>query len=321
MIRAINKLRLPLIILVVVLHANILHTTYITNVATFQSEPYWFLFIIQLFSENLSRIAVPTFFFISGYLFFYKLTDFNITLYFTKLRRRIRTLLCPYLLWNFLYIIWVECRKLSILSSIFPNADTSNHDFVYYLQCFWALDNDMPLLYSMWYVRNLIILAILSPILYFLIKRLGLIWIVLLAILYILDSLFDIPMPVGIKISSTFYFSIGALMSLSEYSISRFSKFSLYYAILFVLLGIVTTLTHGVLRNTIFPLMVFIGCLAFVLSAIKIPIKVPNILNSSVFFIFAFHIFILRDIQEILSIVIKADSYGDFTIVYFFCQS
>lgn len=43
-------------------------------------------------SEQLATIAIPLFFFISGFLFFYR-SDFSLAVYGTKLRKRIRTLL------------------------------------------------------------------------------------------------------------------------------------------------------------------------------------------------------------------------------------
>ena len=58
-----------------------------------------------LFSEGFCRIAVPTFFLISGYLFFFKLEEWSTDIWFNKLKKRVRTLLIPYLLWNLIAII------------------------------------------------------------------------------------------------------------------------------------------------------------------------------------------------------------------------
>ena len=53
-----------------------------------------------LFSEGLCRVAVPIFFLISGYLFFYNLEEWNKNIWIDKLKKRIKTLLVPYILWN-----------------------------------------------------------------------------------------------------------------------------------------------------------------------------------------------------------------------------
>lgn len=52
-------------------------------------------------------MAVPLFF-ISGYLFFFR-TAFSVDVYKKKLKSRIKTLLIPYLFWNFVVLVghWI----------------------------------------------------------------------------------------------------------------------------------------------------------------------------------------------------------------------
>ena len=57
-----------------------------------------------LFSEGLCRVAVPFFFLISGYLFFVRLEEWDKFVWFDKLKKRGKTLLAPYLIWNFIAI-------------------------------------------------------------------------------------------------------------------------------------------------------------------------------------------------------------------------
>lgn len=66
-----------------------------------------------LFSHVITHIAVPTFYLISGYFFFYKVTNFDFATYKGKLRKRIHTLLIPYILWNTLPILMVVIRKVA----------------------------------------------------------------------------------------------------------------------------------------------------------------------------------------------------------------
>ena len=60
----------------------------------------------------ISRAAVPTFFLISGYYFFYKIKDFTFDNYKDKLKKRIRTILIPYLLWNAIAISKIVILKI-----------------------------------------------------------------------------------------------------------------------------------------------------------------------------------------------------------------
>ena len=58
-----------------------------------------------LFSEGLCWVAVPIFFLISGYLFFVKLEEWRTDVWVDKLKRRVKTLLIPYLLCNTIAIV------------------------------------------------------------------------------------------------------------------------------------------------------------------------------------------------------------------------
>lgn len=61
-----------------------------------------------LFSVDIFHIAVPTFFLISRYLFFYRLDGkFTISVYWTKMKRRGKSLLIPYIYWNFIALFLI----------------------------------------------------------------------------------------------------------------------------------------------------------------------------------------------------------------------
>ena len=53
-----------------------------------------------LFSQGICRLAVPTFFLISGYLFFRNLEVWNNQIYWEKVRKRWFSLLLPYIVSN-----------------------------------------------------------------------------------------------------------------------------------------------------------------------------------------------------------------------------
>ena len=100
----ISALRFPLTVGVVFIHFNVLSDNLaVRGTGNAEHFPTWLVCMFNLFSEVLPRIAVPLFFIISGYLFFR--SGFMIRTYTDKLRRRVRTLLVPYILWNLLYLI------------------------------------------------------------------------------------------------------------------------------------------------------------------------------------------------------------------------
>ena len=72
------------------------------------SEMNIYHFISEGISHNLSRIRNPLFFFFSGFFFFRKLEEWNAGFYRSQLKKRIRSLLLPYLLWNILMIAAIK---------------------------------------------------------------------------------------------------------------------------------------------------------------------------------------------------------------------
>lgn len=61
------------------------------------------LFVQIFFTEGITRIAVPLLFTLSGFLFFYTL-DFSFAGFVSKFRRRMRSLVVPYLIVSILWL-------------------------------------------------------------------------------------------------------------------------------------------------------------------------------------------------------------------------
>lgn len=59
-----------------------------------------------MFSRGICEIAVPVFFLISGYLFFRGMENWNTSVWVNKIKRRIKTLLVPYILWNIISVMF-----------------------------------------------------------------------------------------------------------------------------------------------------------------------------------------------------------------------
>ena len=102
--RVIAFLRFPLIVGVVFIHNY--RPSIIVGNEVMGSETHMptYSFIGQLFSQYIGWISVPLFFFFSGFLFFYK-ADYSLQTYIYKIKRRISTLLIPYLFWNASFLI------------------------------------------------------------------------------------------------------------------------------------------------------------------------------------------------------------------------
>lgn len=106
--KVISFLRFPLIVAVVFIHSepHIFITHDLDNYKIYE-------IIFFLLSKTVAGAAVPIFFFISGFLFFYH-GDFSASQYIKKCKNRIHTLLIPYIIWNIIvYVILLLKQHLS----------------------------------------------------------------------------------------------------------------------------------------------------------------------------------------------------------------
>ena len=95
----------------------------------------------------LCRVAVPLFFFMSGFLFFLRTEFFTAQVYFKKLKSRFRSLLIPYLFWNLVLLLLVFVLSMIPLLSGFLNKKPEV-SIQYILSAFWSADVTLPISYQ-----------------------------------------------------------------------------------------------------------------------------------------------------------------------------
>ncbi|MCD8083598.1 MAG: acyltransferase, partial [Clostridiales bacterium] len=140
----------------------------------------------HLLGDLLGQIAVPGFFMISGYLFYRNFgaeEAWRVTLA-GKWRRRIRSLLVPYILWNFIYYVgYVIASRLPWVCDV-----VGKGTIPFTIES--AVDAVLHYTYNyvFWYLYQLILLTMLAPVLYLSLRRrwsrylfLGAVWAMVLA--------------------------------------------------------------------------------------------------------------------------------------------
>lgn len=262
-----------------------------------------------LLSHVLTHIAVPTFFFISGFLFFFNFQEWSWEGYKKKMKSRVKTLLRPYFIWNvFAFLLELSFMLLGIVikgDSIegVQALITENSWHIFYDYNEWGTTNvnwlgdnlrmTGPFVYPLWFLRDLIVVTILTPIIYYAIKNLGVFIIGILFMAYISRIWTLLP---GFHITAFFYFTTGAYFALNKINIIHFSqKFKIFIPIFLILL-VVTTIfdgTNTVVGQNIYPLFVCTGVFTvfFVASTCidLYDIKPNKLLISSSFYIYAIH--------------------------------
>lgn len=182
--KAISLLRFPLCVGVVCIHSAMLGGGNVQHIL----------------GDEIGCISVPLFLLISGFLFFRE-GDGLLTkeVWLGKLKKRVRSLVIPYLLWNLIaYAIYAVRFGFSI------------SDFFH---SFWVIDipgrtGSSPMDGPLWYVRNLMVMILLSPIISMMLKYTKWYLLTIMALLWVLQI---VPFSKGIGIAF-FFFSLGGYL-------------------------------------------------------------------------------------------------------------
>ena len=209
---AIARMRLPLIIGVVLIHCNVPELLRAWN----GSQPdtsLWTTNAIGSISLLLDRTVTSVFFFISGFLFFLNTNGFTLSQYKEKLRRRVATLLVPYILWNTVFFVLHSAKSILAAPS-----DCTTTDAIALLRtfpsAFWNYADLCPADLPLWFVRDLIVVALFTPLIHAFAKgRRAFIFIPLL-----FAWLWFLPQwrAVGVNPQAFLYFSLGAAFTLNR---------------------------------------------------------------------------------------------------------
>ena len=123
--------------------------------------------IANFLSTIVCGVCVPCFFFVSAVLFFNGVNSFSFSTYADKLKRRVYTLLMPYMIWCTLYaaLLYVKFRFFN-MSGLGIFLSDGSVDWVHFIQGYWGIPSasGWPYGFGFWFVRNLIVFVIISPI-------------------------------------------------------------------------------------------------------------------------------------------------------------
>lgn len=291
---------------IIAIHAYNQEATNISSLFVFNHIQYFC-------SQVLGRVSVPLFFFFSGYLFFYKKDIFSKNVYIQQIKKRFWTLFIPYIFWISINISFLYFFDDYAFSVYYKNGLT----FDEFLRSYWnIIDNSVPILYTLWFLRDLIILCILTPLIYFLIKKIKLLFPIIFLACWYLD-LIGIP---GFRSNSIFFFILGAYLSINKLSFTcLIRKIPLYLLLCLCLLFIALDLYYSIYNSIINKTCIII----LIISILRLTPVITNrlatgqlflLLSSSSFFIYLAHEPLLFYIKSYFKGVIVPMKY---TIHYF----
>lgn len=205
---ALNSLRFLCIITLIFHHTQVDHL--VTDVELSS--------LLRNVHQMLSLPFLPILFFLSGYLFFFSKHENQIsvstfswlsTTYIQKIKKRITSLLIPYIIWSVISIIYVSTIK---------HAEIKIHSPWDIIILLWDTGTGSPIGMALWYIRNLLVFAILSPVYFIVVKYLKHLTLFLLLVMQALKIPIDFPY-------FNEYLLLGSYLSLMEISVEKATSY------------------------------------------------------------------------------------------------
>lgn len=280
---------------------------YIHSFSLVPSDDGTWLYNIKVYlSFVFPRIAVPLFFMYSGY-FFFKGKEFSFQVWLGKMKIRLKTLLIPFCLWSLIGAAFFMCiakgqRTFSffeMLNHVFwMYSDTTSSHLPQWVG--YEIPKVTSLNMPLWYVRDLILLMCVSPLIYTILRRkvLGIFMLVSLLLIFLFIDTDKIPY---VGIDCLLFFMSGAFLSYQDQDvlmIRRVTKMMLF--LLVIITSIWSLLNYGHQYETLSRHLYILVAIIFLLS-LSLPVrirvefdKLHLVGGGKMFFVYCSHIMILR---------------------------
>lgn len=319
---SLDLLRFPLAVIIVIVHVF----------GSFDTENLPISTGVNCFIDAFLRgQSVPIYYFISGYVFFLGINNYTLDRYKSKLQNRVKTLLIPFIIWNILLVIINLLKRLPILATIFPNIHSVEIDLSIssILNTFWDASKGVfqypnlgtiessifPINSPLWFIRELMIVVMLTPIIFRAIKYIGNYFIAIVGILWIVLPYF-VCYYCDQFLTALFFFSFGSIMSIrAKDMVIEFQRLFKPTIIIYPLLCILYMTIVDVAPDTailIKKLKSIVGLLlAYNVSIWMLQTKeyrVNKFLSSSSFFIYIAHYLVYADVLKILMLCFSPES-------------
>lgn len=140
--------------------------------------------IQNFISNGLTRIAVPLFFIISGYLFAFKPKQITFQVYKDKMLSRFKTLFIPFIFWSLAAILlYLLLQTFPASKPFFTKKLIQDYTFTDWLKGIFY----MPVAYQLWFLRDLIVLVITAPLIIWLVRKGKLLFIVVVLCIWVFN--------------------------------------------------------------------------------------------------------------------------------------
>lgn len=274
--------------------------------------------IEYIISRIIAASAVPLFFLFSSILLYRN--NFN---WFKNIKKKIYTLLIPYLILSTFAIVFsFMIQDFLNLKYLFNDNIVSNWNFYDWLNAYIGYRTNLPLVRPFWYLRNLLVLNIIAPLFQFFLKNKSNYKISILFIVYLIFAKVEQGDIFSQALVSIFYWSLGCYIVKQNIDINKLRVFTKQIWILIYIVFI--AIDFYTIHLSINPL---IRCFNSILGVYLIFVHISNIntkslkdklisLSAYTVPIYLFHELSLTYIKKICKIFIPTTSL--FLIIEYF---
>lgn len=166
-----------------------------------------------------------------------------------------------------------------------------DYNWLDWLDVFWSCIDGMPICYQFWFIRDLMIVVIFTPLIYYFIKYCKILGIVAIGVFWLFNLLPSIP---GFSTMSFFFFSFGAWFSVNKHNfITYFSPIRLAATFVYLVLLILNVWLDSKDFYYLHNIGIIVGLIAVVswvsYGVSKECLRNNDLLTGSSFFVYAYH--------------------------------
>lgn len=273
---------------------------YIHSFSLVPTETSSFLYYLKVYlSFVLPRIAVPLFFVYSGY-FFFKGDKFGETAYRIKIKKRITSLIVPYVLWNIVALMFFLVTDTDFRASIVNIYDVLIKTFIGNIPNVglwqflgYEIPKITPLNTPLWYIRDLFLICLLSPLVYAFIrnKAVGLMVILIGTTIFLFHDTSQIPF---FGFDNIYFFSLGAFLSYYPLNVKLRPQHLLYLVVFAFLLSVLVLMSYSTDMEVYFRHSYIITMLTAILLMPTSKISSIKNIGGEILFVFCSHCLVLK---------------------------
>jgi surface polysaccharide O-acyltransferase-like enzyme len=229
----IEILRFPLIVGVIFIHNYDTMVPLASGSIGVTHNSIWVEFVRFFISRGVAAVAVPLFFAISGYLYF--LGGWSWGKHVGKLKRRLHTLFIPFLFWNLLTLAVfaiaesIPQTKIYYAGSVWP--PVRSFSLLDYVNALFGITVKFPIAFQFWFIRDLMALILLSPVVHFLISRKSALPFIIALFCLWFSRVWPVLWP---SVEASFFFCLGAYLSRPGKIVTFLDKFGPWISTVFL---------------------------------------------------------------------------------------